>query len=762
MHNHPPTGTDLDGHTHVKKVVDMEAVELEKLETLAITSAGMAHIKESMSIHFPERDFDVKLLERETNKILDRRFGTNREQMGELLAKGRRALQNGGVWEPEVGETLRIVGCNYQTATQRAYAYQYGGYYYTADGTYGTTKHNQTTVPFVSTDCLGILHPVGSLVSKTENGPDIMKAAHLFGLSSVPSSNAEVTQVSPVTTIEGIPLGNLVLQNSHGGHIATDEAPWSFGTAEDIGKSHGLCCRHKSNGILKSQSGLAGRTQSYINDMHKIIYNIYDSLEELDEKIRIAREKYGDNPPSRTFIDSVDQTKHLLCATYMQYVFTFGHCTTAIGESWNSMMKGQGELKQYLAKSNMFTLLNIIDRMARSQDIEAVKQLKKLRQAEMRWSAFFQEHYNQYRMLAGTNIRDVNRVADSDGMQWDTVDMLGRVFRVNLATKIVHRGRVYVIPTCECGMWCSLFIWCPCIIRCGAMQPDFELESVHNVHPFHLIQLHPMWEQALKETNLSDYDDFPDLRPSEVHLSNTAVLNEDCNIVTTRRAESSTDRRDTLPVQFYNKFRNGCMAEEQREKVNTLRELANELIAVSVNNGDDEKYKIAHCRILQAISECEGNVDLSTGLGAYRSPTQTRRRRTTPEDLVNKSTLNIGMRVACGKRKGGGGRSKNGQKKAKTSNSSYEQFQVKQLSQLLKAINAKKTGGPKAEQIEKLETNQKTKELGELSVEQLKLECRSLDLSPTGDRLTLLLRLLFKHFGTAPSMDPAVAAALNP
>ena len=79
------------------------------------------------------------------------------------------------------------------------------------------------------------------------------------------------------SSIEGIHLHNPVAKNSHGGHISTDEAPWSFQTAKDAGKSHGLCCKHKATGIVKSHSGLRGLFQSNMNDMNEIIYNIFQS-----------------------------------------------------------------------------------------------------------------------------------------------------------------------------------------------------------------------------------------------------------------------------------------------------------------------------------------------------------------------------------------------------------------------------------------------------------------------------------------------------
>lgn len=185
-HNHPSTGTDLEGNTQVKNASDLDDEEIKTLNLLAVTCIGMAKIRESMFIHFPKRDYDTKLLERMVNKELDRKFGTNRDQIGELMAKGRKCERNGGIWEPEIGSTLHIIGCHYQTATNRAYARQYGTYYFTADGTHETNKYSNTCVPFVSPDCLGLSHPIGTGIYQSENGVDIAKGIKLFGLSSKP------------------------------------------------------------------------------------------------------------------------------------------------------------------------------------------------------------------------------------------------------------------------------------------------------------------------------------------------------------------------------------------------------------------------------------------------------------------------------------------------------------------------------------------------------------------------------------------------
>ncbi len=547
--------------------------------------------------------------------------------------------------------------------------------------------------------------------------------------------------------------------------MATDEAPWSFQTAEDAGKTHGVCCKHKSNGILKSQNGLGGLTQSYINDMSALIYEVFESESVLDEKIRDARKKYGHNPSSREFIDSIDRLKNLLCATLMQYHFTFGHCTTSIGESWNARMKGHGELKKYLATANLFTLINLIDRMARAQDIEAVKILKELRQLEMRWSSFFQHHYDQYKMVAGTDVVDVSAVELEDGSKsttlWEVRDIHGKVSNVNLETRIVHLGHVYTIPTCDCGKWCSVFVWCPCIIRGGSMAAlvsSFKLESVCNVHPFHLLQLHPMWQQALKELNVENYKDFPHLEtPEEVHLSSSATLASDSEIVSSRGRQEKVVTNDlgvVMPARFYNQL--DTLPAANDAKVIELKKVLTELIAVAVTRGNDATFRVAHCRMMQAVSECEGNIDPETGKATARAQPTVNNKRISASSLTNRSTLNIGMRNACGVAKNG--RTK---KKQKLSNSNYEQYTQDELKSLLKAINTK-VSGKKSEQIQRLEDNAKAKEVGEMNNSQMQATCAELGLATHGDGLALRLRLLYNHFGSAPVTNAAVAAAMAP
>ena len=93
-------------------------------------------------------------------------------------------------------------------------------------------------------------------------------------------------------------------------------------------------------------------------------------------------QKYGHNKSARTFIESLQNDKHKLCSTITQYVFSYGHISTKMGEGFNNKIKGKQGLKQYLPTANTLTLLKLMDCLARDQNIEAIKILQKLREED--------------------------------------------------------------------------------------------------------------------------------------------------------------------------------------------------------------------------------------------------------------------------------------------------------------------------------------------------------------------------------------------
>ena len=124
----------------------------------------------------------------------------------------------------------------------------------------------------------------------------------------------------------------------------SDGGAWSDVVAKIIKKDHGLFRQHKSANIFSSRGGLSGDTKDeYLTDMNNIIYRNHTEVE-LDILLEDATVKYGHEQKPRNFIKSVVEKKHKICHTYMKFVFTHGHTTTARGEGQNSAIKGCGQL----------------------------------------------------------------------------------------------------------------------------------------------------------------------------------------------------------------------------------------------------------------------------------------------------------------------------------------------------------------------------------------------------------------------------------
>jgi hypothetical protein len=198
--------------------------------------------------------------------------------------------------------------------------------------------------------------------------------------------------------------------------------------------------------------------------MSDLIYDKFSS-DNLDNKINEARKAYGSRSKrAMAVINSIDRLKTKVCATYTQYYFSLGHCTTAIGEGFNSTLKGTGALKEYMADATLSTGIERCLKLTRTQDNRCIEMMEPLREEEKRWSNFYQDHYNEFARRAGTDVTSCDKVGDSDQL-WKVKDRFGNEVTVNKSAVVVHLGHEYIIPICECGDWCTWFIWCPHIIR---------------------------------------------------------------------------------------------------------------------------------------------------------------------------------------------------------------------------------------------------------------------------------------------------------
>jgi hypothetical protein len=154
--------------------------------------------------------------------------------------------------------------------------------------------------------------------------------------------------------------------------------------------------------------------------------------------------------------------------------------------------------------------------------------------------------------------------------------------QMNPCSKIVHRGVVFQIPTCDCGFWCSSFALCLCIARAlNANEQKILVLAVEN------IQLHPLWPQALVKCKRADYDDFPTVK------------------LVVKTSSDNNDQSTVCPNQFF--VMNRVPKEDKRYA--KLMEVFKELGQVAVNIGNEHTFRLAHARITQAIDDCKTYIE---------------------------------------------------------------------------------------------------------------------------------------------------------
>ena len=348
-----------------------------------------------------------------------------------------------------------------------------------------------------------------------------------------------------------------------------------------------------------------------------------------------------------TFINTVNELKEYLCRAYTQNIFTFNRTTTQGSESFNDTMKGHKDLKQYLSNADLFALHSRLENIKRRKDMMVKNKLVKLRQSGKRWSNVYHQGVRKSMQLAATKVRTVEKIGDD---LYDVTDIDGKLTHVNLATKVLHRGYVYSIPTCDCGYYRSGWRMCKCMIRPLSIEGREVLQVTH-VHPLHHLQLHPMWKWACIECKREDYKDFP-------HRN---VGMDNAQVATVNEVSAEVLQVYTCPDRFFDRF--GAMPKKENQRYIKLSEACEELKKLAVNDGNEQTFRYAHARVTQTTNEIKGDIaGMSGHLNAaeesrhpiVQCPPQSlksnsQRART---DAVNNSRLGRGRGRAS--RRGGG------------------------------------------------------------------------------------------------------------
>ena len=575
----------------------------------------------------------------------------------------------------------------------------------------------------------------------------------MCSIASLHNDTTTTLHVKEEMFVGGVKIGNKVQINDYPGTLFTDGGSWTPRTAEVIHKHHGLCTKHKSTGIVTSMAGLGGLQSHYMKDMNALIYNVFPSDEAFELAIEAALNKFGHNSAARKFIESVQDERKKLCATFMQHILSHGHTTTQRSEGFNGVLKGHGDLKSYLAVASLKTLIDRIDKLSRDQDYKAIHLLKKLREEDRRWSDYYESQLDEHTKLVAAEVFDcVPASADNEHLfnVTRTTNGVTRVNLVNLKTPVVHHGVVYEIPTCrQCGDWNTHFITCPCIIRSLALAGR-PVKCVYIIHPLHLVQNHVMWQHACNELNLPDYDDFEQVSSKAGEaVAKEGEVPAGLGVAVAGRGEAAASVAETVansstrPANYWNRYDlmpNGRIPETVPARVRAIRELC-EKVVVAVSNSKEEKtFRIAHSRLLQTADEC-------TGSEHFARPPIRMNGRKRKGDNDNLSPLNHGA-----------GRSSKANKKNKSSASFFGTLEVKPLKSLCKAAKLGVAKLRKNQLCMQLDENETTARIGNSSAEQLVSECQQKALIVTGSKFELMKRLIHHEFGTT-SEDEAPAGS---
>ncbi len=108
------------------------------------------------------------------------------------MEDGAGIIKGGGVFDWDVNDFRVLIGLRYQSYLMQQVAVQYGAYFFTMDGTYGTNAAGLTLCPMVTVDCLGLSMCCGAFIALSENSGDAIKACKQFKLSSVLDDSEEL------------------------------------------------------------------------------------------------------------------------------------------------------------------------------------------------------------------------------------------------------------------------------------------------------------------------------------------------------------------------------------------------------------------------------------------------------------------------------------------------------------------------------------------------------------------------------------------
>ena len=671
-HNHPTQTVNVDGYIFVSKEDDLTPEEKKFIEYNSHSNGGIPDLKVAMMKEFQDkkRDYCDKLLSRWRKKHLDNYYGPDRHQMGKLRTAGLQVRDEGGVWIEDHDETWRLNGTTKQTFIQREYAKEFGGFI-EVDGTYGTNAYGFIAGLYIGVCSLYFSTIFGLNTMPAENTHDIARSCEKFSLCN--DSNPP----SDVVHMEQVPISNKVLLNSDKGTIFTDEGSWSEGVAKCVGKDHGYCTLHKTTNIFSSRGGLGGKLgDEYVEDMYDAIYGDH-TKEELDELLQTCMDRYGHETKPHNFIKSVIEKKEKVCHTYMKFTFSHGHTTTARSEGQNAAVKAHGKLVAFLSKATLYEMHHqIVETLSRKQRRRAIKELGELRIKGCRTSEYYrsllEDSIKQCTLKVescekpqGTDERSPNNEKGGGAFGIYVVkDVDGNISFVNVKTRVIHRGQLYLICSCTCSFWMSRKVHCKCIVA-ACKCAKIDVFHISTVHPIFHIQRHPCWKDALTTVCMEDYKDF-EFHNSPSMIATKKIISESGSIV--GGDDSLIPKQIPLQSRFFEKV--DFIPPRTAERISNIRGLWDQM-ETKIELGNGHVYQRAYARMLMLLNELDGVIDNNTGeaLDIRRPATKKEKKRSSKKDLENKSPL-VYRQKGRNSSKSGGGKGRGGSGKKRSSKTS--------------------------------------------------------------------------------------------
>ena len=382
----------------------------------------------------------------------------------------------------------------------------------------------------------------------------------------------------------------------------TDDGPFSSPSARAIGKDHGLCTLHERQAIPSATAGIGGDRDQAMRDLNAFIFK-YTSVSVLEAKFAEARTKYAHCAATLKLIDSLYGKKEKLCRAFTQAIFSYNHTTTQRGEGFNDIIKGHASLKAKLSDATLIELIDRFDAIIADAFNKSLNSLTKIRQNDERVAPSYTAEVAKSLELSALSVKSCEKVDGSEA-QFLITRTNGDIFVVDLKTKVMHRGEIFVIPTCSCGYWHSSLRLCRDIVKALVISSELsrtvtlkDLIVVTNIHPFHLAQFHPMWPQAVRKANRVDYDDLPQIKRI---LAGGAV-----NASSSTESESTNNNGNGAgcPDKFYTYKGKKKIPPMNKIRYAQLNEVFKKTADLAVNQGNGETFQHFHARMLQCQKE---------------------------------------------------------------------------------------------------------------------------------------------------------------